>query len=362
VLLAYKRFLKDARHKPFYIHGDDYFSARDFVHFNDNKDIYVYTNVADDEHVTEGDPLGILDRCVQTLRSMIEKRIHATDDPKWTEWLSDVIHDYNNNPHATLKDKTPDEVYNSTALIHARWVEDSVYNMAIQKELLVAFKPGDFVRMRLKKGKFEKGATQTMSLEVFQVEDVRGMRVALKTYPEGRRLARPAKPNELVKVDKPYNAPVPKAIATAKKQAKQARKLAAEGLPVPQPSKRVEGDQINDVAQVGQLAIVDAEGAEEDSSRLTLTDGQKVGYVYAGIVTKVTTKLIYMKLLERTSITDTSITQKRLKLSSKTQAISNTHKDALLFTGDAPRIRSDGTTSIPALVIDAVRKEYVFSS
>ncbi len=110
----------------------------------------MYTNVADDEHVTKGDPLGILDRCVQTLQSMIEKRIHATDDPKWTEWLADVTHDYNTNPHTTLRDKTPDEVYNSAALIQARWVEDSDYNMAIHKELLDAFKHGDFVRMRLK--------------------------------------------------------------------------------------------------------------------------------------------------------------------------------------------------------------------
>jgi hypothetical protein len=130
---------------------------------------------------------------------------------------------------------------------------------------------------------------------------------------------------------------------------------------VPQPSRQVQGDRTNDIVKVGQLAVVDAEGADDEISRLMIKDGQSIGYVYAGIVTKVTSKLIYMKLLERTSTSDTSINQKRLKISSKTQAISNTHKDALLFTGDAPRIRSDGTTSIPAPVIGAVRREYVFS-
>jgi hypothetical protein len=201
-----------------------------------------------------------------------------------------------------------------------------------------------------------------MSLVVYQVESVKGTRITLTTYPTGHRVARSAKPNELIKVDKPYNAPAPKAIATARRQSKQARKLAAEGLPMPQPIKQGQGDKIIDAVKIGQLAVVDAEGADEDSSRLTVTDGKKVGYVYVGIVTKVTSKLIYMKLLERTSTSDTSITQKRLKLSNKTQAINNTHKDALLFTGDAPRIRSDGTTSISAHVIEAVRKEYVFSS
>ena len=187
--------------------------------------------MAADEHVTVGDPLGVLDRLVQTLCTLIEKRIHARDDPKWTNWLAEVIHDYNTNPHDTLKNMTPDDLYADEPAMRQRWVDNNAYIATVQKPVQEGFRRGDFVRVRLKKGTFEKGQTQCMSLEVYEVSGVRGSRVSLLTYPGKELVVRGFKPNELLKVDTPRNLEAPKAATKAKKQAKQDRRLRAEGLP-----------------------------------------------------------------------------------------------------------------------------------
>lgn len=376
VLKAYRQFLKDAGHVPFLLQGDDYFSAKEFVEFNAKKNIPVITGVAAEEHVTTGDPLGILDRLVQTLRAVVEKRIHADDDPKWPAWLDEVIRDYNATPHetlterSTLKNKTPDQVYTSLPDIHQRWVEDSAHNAEVSKDVQEHFKVGDYVRKRLKKGTFEKGATQTMSLEVYRVTKVKGTRVSLETYPEGAEVSRAAKPNELLKVDKPHNAPAPVVVEKAVKETRASRRLAKEGIDVNAPRKaQKEAKVLYKLVQAGQLAVVDAEGApEDDPHRLVLKDGNKTGYVYAGLITKATAKKVYLKPLQGKSLSD-----KRLRLSDASVALDGgSHVDALLYAGEAPRVRSDGngaerrsagqTMSLASDVLATVRKEYVFSA
>jgi len=112
VLDAYKKFLSDVKHDINFIKGDDYFGARQFKEFNNKKNIPVLTVVAKDEHVTRGgNPLGVLDSCVKTLRGLFEKHIHLHNDAKWTQWLGDVIRQYNNMPHSTHKNKTPNQIY-----------------------------------------------------------------------------------------------------------------------------------------------------------------------------------------------------------------------------------------------------------
>ncbi|KAF6251599.1 hypothetical protein COO60DRAFT_1675174 [Scenedesmus sp. NREL 46B-D3] len=350
LLLAYKKFLKEIGVTPFLIQGDDYFAAKEFTAFNESRDIPIFTNVARDEHVTTGDLLGILDRLVQTLRNMIEKRIFARDDLKWTQWLGEVLHDYNTNPHSTLDDDTPDE-----------------YNRQASKPVVEHFWLNDYVRVCLAKGTFTKGATQTVSLEVYQVVSVRGTRISLKTYPQGEAVGRAAKSNELVKVDKPaHTAPataqVPPAVATAQTEARRSQRLAKEGLPdVPLPKEPKAATVAANVAAGQLLVIVDGEGAADNNpNRLTIAQGARTGYVYAGIVTKTASKKLHVKLLHGTGA-NTALSQKGLKLSPKSQAIDNTYSDAVLYAGDAPRIRSDGTNSLPAKVVAEVKAEYVFT-
>jgi hypothetical protein len=271
ILASYRKFLQDVQDKPHFVKGDDEFSARKFVAANDAKDITVITGTAKDEHVTQGDPLGIIDSLVRTLRRLIEKRIAADDDPKWTSWLGEIVDTYNATPHGSLgKGKvaseagrghspwgqhppaadapapqrgaqanaypTPDEVYEDHSAKHKIWAAGAAHNMALSKDVAEKFKAGDYVRVRLAKPQFTKGTTQTMSLQVYQVTGVTGTRVAVKTYPEGVQQARAYKPNELLKVDKPATLEAPKRAEAVRAKSTAARKLAKEGVaPVAKP-------------------------------------------------------------------------------------------------------------------------------
>jgi hypothetical protein len=237
ILASYRKFLQDVQDKPHFVKGDDEFSARKFVAANDAKDITVITGTAKDEHVTQGDPLGIIDSLVRTLRRLIEKRIAADDDPKWTSWLGEIVDTYNATPHGSLgKGKTPDEVYEDHSAKHKIWAAGAAHNMALSKDVAEKFKAGDYVRVRLAKPQFTKGTTQTMSLQVYQVTGVTGTRVAVKTYPEGVQQARAYKPNELLKVDRPATLEAPKRAEAVRAKSTAARKLAKEGVaPVAKP-------------------------------------------------------------------------------------------------------------------------------
>lgn len=127
-------------------------------------------------------------------------------------------------------------------------------------------------------------------------------------------------PNELLRVDKPQNLPVPKAIQTAKQQARQARRLVREGLAEPEPDKDVAGESVADVAQKDKLLVLDVEGQAEEGEDvhvLTVRKGQQKGYVYAGIVTQVSKKKVFLKLLSAPAGTGNSLSQNRLVIRRK---------------------------------------------
>jgi hypothetical protein len=294
ILAAYKTFLQQAGHPVTLVKGDDYFSAKQFIEFNQQKNISVYTVVSKDEHVTTGNPLGILDRCVRTLRGLFEKRIHLRDDAKWTQWLHEVITQYNDTPHTKLRGATPSQVYGDWNAMYRVWEEDIKYNKTLDRQIGSMFKPDQFVRLKLAKGAFEKGATQVWSSEVYQVFTVKGSRVKLKTYPAGELVAREAKLNELLRVSKPRNTVQPAAITKANKQSRQDRRMRKEGLPEPPVEKEraAEAQHIVDMLKVGQLAVLDVEGVSDDNV-LTIQKDGKTGYVYAGVVTQVNKSRLY---------------------------------------------------------------------
>jgi hypothetical protein len=238
IVAAYKRFLRDAGHEPFVVEGDDAFRAQAFRRFNDSKGIPVVTVVAKDEHVTSGNPLSIIDRTVRTLRRLVEKCVTADGDPKWTGWLPDIIKLYNATPHDGLRRAgrktgsplSPDDVYEDTDDLNRRFAQAAQHNRELATAVQTKFKPDDYVRVRLSKGTFEKGSTQTMSNEVYRVAAVKGTRVTLKTFPAGEPVDRAYKPNELAKVDRPRNVQPAAAPAQARKAARTSRRLARAGL------------------------------------------------------------------------------------------------------------------------------------
>ncbi len=68
------------------LEGDNEFSSAAIKTFCDDNDIRLDTSVAKEEHISNGNKLGIIDRLVRTLRELIEKYFditgHNTDNIK----------------------------------------------------------------------------------------------------------------------------------------------------------------------------------------------------------------------------------------------------------------------------------------
>ena len=166
--------------------------------FCEDNDIRLDTSVAKEEHISNGNILGIIDRLVRTLRELIEKYYditgYRTDNIK--DVIKSIINTYNNNSHRTLKNKTPNEVFKDNDDQMTRYLNDSVHNQQVYKS--VPFDTGDKVRILEQKEKFDKGK-QKFSKEIYTIDKKEGYKI--KVNGTSRKL----KPSELLKADKVSN-------------------------------------------------------------------------------------------------------------------------------------------------------------
>jgi hypothetical protein len=157
VLEVYKEFVE--QEKPIVgVAGDDFFSSKSFLEFNESLKIRVHTSVALVNHASSsGNKLGIVDRLVRTLKSLIEKRVVSTDDPVWTSYLGEIMDLYNSTPHQSLKlDKkqwvgepkgllTPNAAYTNIDFLNKLHLQYKKHNDELKRKLN-NFEIGDTVR------------------------------------------------------------------------------------------------------------------------------------------------------------------------------------------------------------------------
>jgi hypothetical protein len=128
------------------LEGDNEFSSAAVNFFCDDNDIRLDTSVAKEEHISNGNKLGIIDRLVRTLRELIEKYFnitgHRTDNIK--DVMKTIVDTYNNSSHRTLNNKTPNQVFEDNDDQIARHLNDSLHNQQIYKS--VPFNDGDKVK------------------------------------------------------------------------------------------------------------------------------------------------------------------------------------------------------------------------
>ncbi len=122
------------------------FQVQQLNFFCDDNDIRLDTSVAKEEHISNGNKLGIIDRLVRTLRELIEKYFditgHRTDNIK--DVMKTIVDTYNNSSHRTLNNKTPNQVFEDNDDQIARHLNDSLHNQQIYKS--VPFNDGDKVK------------------------------------------------------------------------------------------------------------------------------------------------------------------------------------------------------------------------
>ena len=228
IIGAYTAFLLEAgKHGPINsVSGDDEFNKQAFRDLNAAENIQLYTDVAKNEHISKfGDKLGIVDRCMRTIKKLINDHIDETGDQQWATWLPKVMDDYNSTtlPQA-LQNQAPEDVYDApeVSLIQKNTLEREENARRLSKTKTI--NPGDSVRILLPKGQFDKEGPR-WSREVYKVEGRDKYRY--KVVGQTRRF----KQNDLQVVPaKAQPIPKPAPVVAAVKQVKVQRKVKRAGL------------------------------------------------------------------------------------------------------------------------------------
>jgi hypothetical protein len=182
ILDAYEQFFKDHDGNLSDVYGDNEFNSEWFRAFNDVLNVNVHTGVAKDDHISKhSNRLGIIDRLVRTVRKLMNKYMLLQNDTHWSKWLPKIISVYNETPHASLNNRTPDEVYADNDEKEKRFRQDKKHNLGEDaKETPISV--GDTVRILEKKEVFAKeGPTFSKELYVVVKKDGFKWRVHPKT-------------------------------------------------------------------------------------------------------------------------------------------------------------------------------------
>jgi hypothetical protein len=182
ILDAYEQFFKDHDGNLIDVYGDNEFNSEWFRAFNDVLNVNVHTGVAKDDHISKhSNRLGIIDRLVRTVRKLMNKYMLLQNDTHWSKWLPKIISVYNETPHASLNNRTPDEVYADNDEKEKRFRQDKKHNLGEDaKETPISV--GDTVRILEKKEVFAKeGPTFSKELYVVVKKDGFKWRVHPKT-------------------------------------------------------------------------------------------------------------------------------------------------------------------------------------
>ena len=199
------------------LEGDNEFSSAAIKKFCEDNNIRLDTSVSKEEHISNGNKLGIIDRLVRTLRELIEKYFditgHRTDNIK--DVISSVIATYNSSSHRTLKNRSPNQVFKDNDDQIARHLNDSAHNQQVYKS--VPFESGQKVRILEQKEKFDKGK-QKFSKDVYTVDKKEGYKIIVNGT------TRKLKPAELLKASTTAN-PISDKYIQDKKEEKKAGKV-----------------------------------------------------------------------------------------------------------------------------------------
>jgi len=115
----------------------------------------------------------IIERFNLTVRNTINRLITANGTYKWVDWISDIVHNYNNSPHRALSeymDITPNTIWNRNKIPDTEQYAEKDRSFYQQLEQL---QPGDFVRILEKKPKVGR-LTNTYSREMYRVQQLAG--------------------------------------------------------------------------------------------------------------------------------------------------------------------------------------------
>jgi len=163
-------------------------------------DISHYTS-SEDNH----NQLGMIERFNRTLKAKFTRLFHSRGKNEWLNYLDDVIDNYNNTPHSSLKfnlenggtiNKSPLQITGEDMIILRVLARNSNFKEMDEENLNV----GDFVRILKQKSQFEKEGS-TYSKEIYIIKEQRNFSYVLEDL-NGELKRGEFKPYQILKVDK----------------------------------------------------------------------------------------------------------------------------------------------------------------
>ena len=155
ILNAFNKIIKQSNRKPNKIWVDQgrEFYNRDFKKWLSSNDIIMYSTYKEGKSV-------IAERFIRTLKNKLYKHM-ATGKNVYYDLLDDIVNEYNNTKHNTIKMK-PKDVGNNNKRIY---IDE-------HNEKRSRFKVGDRVRISKLKNIFAKGYTPNWSADIFIVNKI----------------------------------------------------------------------------------------------------------------------------------------------------------------------------------------------
>jgi hypothetical protein len=103
----------------------------------------------------------IVERLNGTIALRLQKIRISLNRNDWPNYLADVIYNYNNTEHSTIKE-TPNNVFNNNVQSQQKLIESDDNN----------FLPNDKVRILINKKQFDKGDAPKYDTKIYIVENV----------------------------------------------------------------------------------------------------------------------------------------------------------------------------------------------
>ena len=155
IVNVFNKIIKQSRRKPnkIWVDQGSEFYNQNFKKWLSDNDIIMYSTYNEGKSV-------VAERFIRTLKNKLYKHMTATGKNVYYDVLEDVVNEYNNTKHNTIKMKPIDVENNKRVYIDEHNEKDS------------RFKVGDRVRISKFKNIFAKGYTPNWSTEIFIVDKI----------------------------------------------------------------------------------------------------------------------------------------------------------------------------------------------
>ena len=173
-------FQNDFGGNPENINCDNEFNNKEFIDYFTSKGTRLWFSTPDQPHKNS-----VIERFWGALAKILERMRTGIKNFDWAKALPDVVDNYNNTFHRTIK-ATPNEVW-----------EGEKKNTIERKVVETVLKKGMHVRIKTKKSVFDKGDMQTFLRDIYEIIEKAGKKNTLKNLTTGNQLKRTFTDEEL---------------------------------------------------------------------------------------------------------------------------------------------------------------------